>query len=366
MAAPLPVTSSIDHGAGASALAVRRGSPTPIEQSSNPPGTHSFTVTAVATYSEPWALAFIPHTNEALITLRRGQLVLRDMASGTQRLVSGLPDVRVDGQGGLGDVIVDPWAPDIVLLSWVERGADGTSGAVVGVAQLDRANAALVGLTRLWTQTPKVTGAGHFSHRLALSPDGRSLFITSGDRQKFTPAQDPTSDLGKIIRYDLRTGGLEHWTLGHRNPLGIAFAPDGRLWSTEMGPQGGDELNLIVRGGNYGWPNASNGSHYGGADIPDHRPGDGYVAPLAWWNPSISPSSLMIYTGSVFPNWYGDAFIGALSGTALVRVDLYRATAATAERWPMNRIRAVVQGPDGTIWLLEDGTNARLLHLTPA
>ena len=153
------------------------------------------------------------------------------------------------------------------------------------------------------------------------------MFLTSGERQKFEPAQDMTVNLGKVLHLTAEgapapgnpwasRGGIAatFWTMGHRNVLGLAFAPDGRLWESEMGPKGGDEVNLILPGKNYGWPRASNGSHYDGSDIPDHRPGDGFEPPKVWWNPSISPGALMIYTGDLFPQWKGDALIGALVG----------------------------------------------------
>jgi glucose/arabinose dehydrogenase len=159
----------------------------------------------------------------------------------------------------------------------------------------------------------------------------------------------------------------EIWSLGHRNPYGLAFAPDGRLWETEMGPQGGDELNLILPGRNYGWPVVSNGSDYGGGPIPDHAAGDRFEPPKVWWNPSVSPSSLLIYTGSMFPEWKGDALIGALSGQALIHVRIRGDRATKADQWDMgHRIRAVDQGPSGEVYLLEDGDGARLLRLTPA
>jgi glucose/arabinose dehydrogenase len=162
----------------------------------------------------------------------------------------------------------------------------------------------------------------------------------------------------------------ETWTLGHRNPLGLAFAPDGRLWEVEMGPRGGDELNLIVRGRNYGYPRVSNGDNYNGVPIPDHKPGDGFEPPKVYWNPSISPGGFIIYTGDKFPQWKGDALLGALSGQALIRVDIDGDKAKKADEWDMKaRIRAVDQGPDGSVFLLEDGEapgQGRLLRLDPA
>jgi glucose/arabinose dehydrogenase len=149
--------------------------------------------------------------------------------------------------------------------------------------------------------------------------------------------------------------------------LGLAFAPDGRLWASEMGPKGGDELNLIVRGRNYGWPLVSYGSHYDGGDIPDSHRSRGFEEPKVWWNPVISPGGMLIYSGDLFPQWKGDALIGALSGQALVRVDIEGERARKAEQWDLSeRIRAVDQGPRGEIYLLEDGPGARLLRLEPA
>lgn len=328
-------------------------------------------------------MTFLPD-GTALVTERGGKLFLVDVSSGTKTEVTGVPKAVVSGQGGFGDVILAPtFAQDRgIYLSWVESG-DGGTGAVVGRATLNSgATPRLEGLRTIWTQTPKVSGSGHFSHRLAISPstDGKHyLFVSSGERQKFDPAQDLSVNLGKILRLNLDgtpaagnpfadRGGVsaQIWSYGHRNPLGLAFDARGRLWSSEMGPRGGDELNLIERGGNHGWPKASNGSHYSGEDIPDHRAGDGYVAPKAFWNPSISPGSLMIYSGNLFGPWTGDAFIGALSGQALVRVDLDGTNARIAEQWDMGaRIREVEQGPDGAIWLLEDGAGGKLLKLSP-
>ncbi|MEO7504321.1 MAG: PQQ-dependent sugar dehydrogenase [Sphingomicrobium sp.] len=344
-----------------------------------------FTVTSVASFSTPWAMAFLPGsgvplTGMALLTEREGRLWVVDTATGAKQAVSGVPAVHDEGQGGLGDVVVHPdfAGNQRVYLSFVEAGPDGTSGAALGYGRLILGNGPprLDRFRIIWRQSPKVTGSGHFSHRIAFGPDGY-LYLSSGERQKFDPAQDLSVNLGKVLRltnegapapgnpWASRGGATAQiWTLGHRNLLGLAFDAGGRLWETEMGPMGGDELNLIVAGKNYGWPRASNGSHYDGRDIPDHRPGDGYEAPKAWWNPSISPAGLLIYGGGKFPGWKGDALIPALSGEALLRVHLDGEKATKANQWPMGaRIRAVDEGPGGSVFLLEDG--GRLLRLDP-
>jgi glucose/arabinose dehydrogenase len=340
-----------------------------------------FAVEEVDRFDEPWAMAFLPDTGDLLVTERSGTLHLRDADSGALSEVAGVPQVVDAGQGGLGDVVPAPsYEQDgVVYLSWVEEG-DGGTGAVVGRAELDTSGPRLDDLEVLWRQTPKVDGDGHFSHRIAFSPDGQHLFVSSGDRQLGAPAQDTSNTLGTIVRLtpdgEPAPGnplagdggaGAQIWSWGHRNPLGLEFAADGTLWSSEMGPEGGDELNVIEPGSNYGWPEASDGSDYGGGEIPDHADGDGYAAPARSWNPSISPGSLMLYDGEMFDDWRGDAFLGALSGEALVRVDVDGSTAGGAEVFDMGaRIRAVEEGPDGAIWVLEDEGAGRLLRLTPA
>jgi aldose sugar dehydrogenase len=341
-----------------------------------------FEVEEVDRFDDPWAMAFLPDTGDLLVTERTGTLHLRDADSGARVEVAGVPEVVVAGQGGLGDVLPAPtYAEDgLVYLTWVEEG-DGGTGAVVGRAELETGEQPrLVGLEVIWEQTPTVEGDGHFSHRLAFSPDGQHLFVSSGDRQLQDPAQDTTDTLGTIVRLTpdgdpapgnplADEGGVtaEIWSWGHRNPLGLEFAPDGTLWSSEMGPEGGDELNLVEAGSDYGWPEVSDGSHYGGGEIPDHAEGDGYAAPARSWTPSISPGSLMVYGGDLFEDWQGDAFLGALSGEALVRVDLDGDTAGDSEVFDTGeRVRAVEEGPDGAIWLLEDAGAGRLLRLTPA
>ncbi len=342
-----------------------------------------FEVTPVADFEQPWALAFLPD-GDLLVTEMRGTLHV--YRGGEIHQISGVPDVVFGGQGGLGDVVLHPDFADngVVYLSYAEPGEGATAGAAVARATLERDEAGggrLADLTVIWRQVPKVTGRGHYGHRLAFGPEGY-LWISSGERQKMQPAQDRQANLGKIVRLheDGRVpednpfagrGGVTAgiWSLGHRNPLGIAFDDDGRLWEHEMGPRGGDELNLIRRGANYGWPEVSEGRHYSGVPIPDHRERPEFAAPVASWTPVISPSSFIIYRGEAFPEWRGSGFIGGLSSQALIRIAFDGETAREAERFPMGaRIRAVAEGPDGALWLLEDGRRGapgRLLKLTP-
>ncbi len=340
-----------------------------------------FQVRAVATLSEPWAMTFLPD-GRLLVTQKGGQLRLVNVANGQVGTIAGVPTVAYGGQGGLGDVILHPQFSTNrrIYLSYVER-SGSIYGAVVVRAQLTldaSGGGSLSDVQRIWEQAPKVSGQGHFSHRLAFDAS-QKLWITSGDRQKFDPAQDMSGNLGKILRLNddgtapsdnpfFAQGGIaaQVWTLGHRNALGIAFDAQGRLWSHEMGPAGGDELNLILRGRNYGWPLVSNGNHYDGTPIPNHDTRPDLEAPKTWWTPVIAPAGMIIYSGSLFPTFVGDAFIGGLASQALVRVRFNGTSAVEHRRYPMGqRIREVEQGPDGAIWLLEDAGNGRLLKLTP-
>lgn len=350
--------------------------------------TMPFTMSDVAKFDAPWAMAFlpgsgVPTTNMALITEKDGRLFLLDIFSGQRQQVSGLPAVNSAGQGGLGDVVAHPdfASNQRIYITFVEAG-EGGSGAALGYGRLLLGQGAprLDGFKVIWRQQPKVTGNGHFGHRIAFAKDG-TLFLSSGDRQKFDPAQDMSGNLGKILRLTAEgqpapgnpfasRGGVEAqvYTLGMRNNLGLAFAPDGRLWATEMGPKGGDELNLIEAGKNYGYPIVSDGDHYDGRDIPDHKTNRTYAAPKLSWNPSVSPAGMIIYSGDLFPQWKGDAIFGALSGQALVRADIDSASARKAEQWDLGfRVREVEQGPRGELYILEDGrSGGRLLKLEPA
>lgn len=340
-----------------------------------------FTVTPIERFSEPWALEFLPD-GRLLVTEKQGRLQLYSAETGKQE-ITGVPEVAYGGQGGLGDILLHPEFArnSLVYLSYAEAGGAG-AGAAVARARLvlEEDGPHLEDLEVIWRQVPKVSGQGHYGHRLAFGPDG-FLWVSSGERQKFDPAQDISSNLGKILRLeedgsvpqdnpfaDQGEVAAQVWSLGHRNPLGLAFDARGQLWNVEMGPRGGDELNFVERGANYGWPRVSNGNHYDGENIPDHAPGDGFHAPAVFWDPVISPSSLMFYSGDEFPAWRGDAFIGGLSSQALVRVVFEDGGAREAERFDMgSRIRAVEQGADGAIYLLEDqraGLGGRLLRLS--
>lgn len=339
-----------------------------------------FLIAEVARFNQPWAMAFLPN-GRLLVTEKPGRLRVLDIATRQVGDIAGVPAVAYGGQGGLGDVILHPWfaSNSLVYLSYAEAGANDTRGAAVvrGKLTLSGTGGSLTELRLIWRQTPKVTGYNHYSHRLAFARDGK-LWITSGDRFAFAPAQDVDSNLGKVLRLNadgtvpadnpfVARGGLaaQVWSLGHRNLLGIALDAQGRMWTHEMGPRGGDELNLIERGSNYGWPIVSNGDHYDGTVIPDHYTRPEFNAPEAWWNPVIAPSGFVIYSGATFPQFRGDGFIGGLASQALVRIEFSGTQAREARRYPMGRrIREVEQGPDGALWLLGDGVDAPLLKLT--
>ena len=351
-----------------------------------------FLVEEVASFDQPWSMAFLPDGN-FLVTEKPGKMFLMNQAGETLSEISGVPEVAYGGQGGLGDVAIHPDFNEnkTVYVSFAEEGENDTRGAVVIKATLDltEEGGALTNLEYIWRQVPKVTGRGHYAHRMAFSEDGY-LFISSGDRQKFDPAQDMTSNMGKIIRLNddgsiptdnpfYNDGGVaaEVWSLGHRNPLGIDFDADGKLWNIEMGPRGGDELNLVLKGKDYGYPTVSNGIHYNGSNIPNHDTRPEFEEPKEWWGdgysiPVISPSSFVIYQGDLFDDWQGSGFISGLSSESLIRVQFDGDSAKEIERFDMGRrIRSVEEGPDGALWLLEDyprrqdTSKGRLLRLTP-
>lgn len=334
-------------------------------------------VTLSNVLTAPWGLAFLPD-HRMLVTQKGGSMVIMSAdGNAVQTSVSGLPVVEASGQGGLLDVALDP---DFTLDPWVywtytEPGIGAESGLFgTAVARGRLVGNVLQNVEVIYRQVPKVGGFGHFGSRLAFRGD-KTLFVTLGERQLGAPAQDVTTALGKVIRIN-RDGTIpadnpaiggarqEIWSYGHRNPQGAAIRPgEDVLWINEHGPQGGDELNKILAGGNYGWPLVSYGCNYGDPVGEACRIGGGthapnYIEPVSTWVPtSIAPAGLIFYTGSNIPEWQGSAFMGALAGTALWRIVLSGDTEVARERLFAElgeRIRDVEQGPDGWIYLLTD------------
>ena len=336
--------------------------------------------TVVEGLSHPWGLAFLPDGG-ILVTERPGRLRL--FASGRLAAVNGVPEVYAQGQGGLLDVALDPdfATSRLVYLSYAEAG-DGGAGTAVARGRLNDARTVLENVQVIFRQQPKVSGSGHFGSRLVFARDG-TLFITTGERFKFDPAQDLNSHLGKIIRINrdgsvprdnpfVGRGGArpEIWASGIRNAQGAALHPEtGQLWEVEHGPRGGDELNAPEAGKNYGWPLVSWGAHYSGQQIPKPPARPDLTPPVHQWTPSISPSGMAFYTGSLFPAWRNSLFVGALAGEALVRLELDGEKIVKEERLlqPLReRIRDVRQGPDGALWLATDNSAGRILREVPA
>lgn len=338
----------------------------------------SYRVEKVATFDEPWAMTELGD-GRLLITERRGKLKLYDPSSSQGIDILGVPPVAYGGQGGLGDIALHPDYKNNhqIYLSYAEKGNGGYGAVVVrGELNLQEKNPRIRNIKRIWEQVPKVSGQGHYAHRMLFGKDGK-LWISSGERQKFDPAQDMKSNLGKVIRLNddgsvvadnpfTQQGeiGKQVWSLGHRNPLGIAFDHKDQLWVVEMGPKGGDELNLIHKGENYGYPIVSNGDHYSGKEIPDHVTRPEFKAPEISWTPVISPSNLVFYQKQLFPQWTNKALIGGLSSEAIIVVDTDSKPVREIQRLNMKqRIRDIYPAHDGSIWVLEDGKNAGLLRL---
>ncbi|MBP2274973.1 MULTISPECIES: PQQ-dependent sugar dehydrogenase [Sphingomonas] len=366
---PPPVTTLPDNAPDATVPNVPATTGRANLSATTPP----FATQKIGQFVEPFAIAILPD-GSALITEKAGKLKWR-RADGTVADISGVPKVLNEGQGGLLDIAL---APDFATskLVYISYSEPRTVGSSLALARAQLSGAALSNVQVLWRAGSDGVG-GQFGANILFAPDGQSLYLSSGERQRFTPAQDPEQRLGKILRLTLdgkpwpgnpeyKAGGAraETWSTGHRNPYGMVFTADGHLWEEEMGPQGGDELNLILPGRNYGWPIVSNGDNYSGKMIPDHPSRPDLEAPKLWWNPSISPGGMIVYSGALFPQYRGNLLIGALSGEALIRVSVSGDTAKAEEQWAMGaRIRDVAQAPDGAIWVLED--DGALVRLTP-
>ena len=347
------------------------------------PNIGPFAVTAYGSFDSGFGLAVEPGTGTVFVTEKPGtaKFVRTD---GTIGEVTGMPKVALSFQGGLADFV---FAPDYatsktVYISWSEADANGDWIEALGRGTLacGEASCAVKGLNTIWRQTKAIKGGGQFSFRIAFAPDGQSLFIGSGDRMKAENAQDTSNDLGSVVHLQLdgkpaadnpfagEAGkAADIWSWGHRNFSGLEFDAQGRLWDTEFGPRGGDELNLVKKGRNYGWPVVSDGINYDGTPIPDHITHPEFEKPAISWQPVISPGGFIIYKGDMFPDWKGDALIAGLSSQGLVRVEIHGEDGTEAERIPFNhRLRSIREAADGSLWVLEDAKGGRLLHLTPA
>lgn len=362
------------------------------DSASTPASVQPFAIEEKGTFDSPWAIAFAPGTQVLFVTEKGGTMKFVDLPSGRLGTVTGLPQVLDQGQGGLGDVAFLPseGAPTLgrrtIYLSWAEAGHGNTAGAALGRGTLvcEEADACRIeGLQVIWRGSPKTGRRGHYSHKIAFSADGKYLFLSSGDRQEGTPAQDLGTNLGKVLRLNLdgtpaagnpfagRNESVvdnpvtaEIWSYGHRNLLGLQFDLEGQLWDLEHGPRGGDEINRVVPGDNYGWPVRSNGDNYDGSNIPDHSADDGFHKPAISWNPVIAPGDFIFYSGKLWPEWRGQALAAGLSSMGIVRVSLNREKGTEKARYPMGkRLRDITEAPDGSLYVIEDGPGGRLLNL---
>ena len=336
-------------------------------------------VETVATkLQNPWGLAFLPD-GRMLVTEKPGKLRIVTKDGTKSEPLKGVPEVAAGGQGGLLDVALDHKFAEngLVYLSFSEP---GEGGAGTSVARGKLGADGLENVEVIFRQKFKVSGGNHFGSRLAFSPDGK-LFVTTGDRFKFEPAQDLSTHVGKVIRINPdgsvpednpfvgQDGKLpEIWSYGHRNAQGAAIQPEtGKLFEHEFGPLGGDELNVIEPGKNYGWPLVSWGKHYDGKEIPDPPTRPEFTDAIRHWTPVISPSGMTFYTADAIPGWKGNLLIGGLSSQALVRLTLDGEKVTGEERIPLGgRIRNVVQGPDGAVYVLEESKGSIVrLSLAP-
>jgi glucose/arabinose dehydrogenase len=378
-----------------------------------PEGSLPFKMTTVATFELPWRIAFLPD-GRMLVTEKIGPIWLVSAQGEKIAALANTPPVYWQGQNGMLGVFVSPnFATDqSIYITYIEPGDYG-GGQALARAKLNLGRVPrLDDFTVLWRQMPRGRG-GQAGGQIAFSADGQYLYMSVGDRQRMTPAQDPDQPVGKILRLTLdgkpapgnpnfgKSGAAtiplidppldteaaktakvvstytfpgpnltpaETWASGFRAPYGLAFSPTGELWEVEHGPRGGDELNLIEKGKNYGWPVVSYGMNYNQVPIPNPDTRPDLAKPVLYWVPVIAPGNLMFYHGTkTFPQWDGSGFVSGLASMSLVRIIFDgKGGAKTAERWAVGkRIRDVEQGPDGSLWMLEDANPGALIHVTP-
>ena len=379
----------------------------------SPETTLPFKMTTVATFGLPWRIAFLPD-GRMLVTEKIGPVWLVSAQGEKIAPLSNTPAVYWQGQNGMLGVFVSPnFATDqSIYLTYIEPGDYGGGQALARAKLMTVGRPRLENFEVLWRQMPKGKG-GQAGGQVVFAPDGQSLYMTVGDRQRMVPAQDPNQPVGKILRLTLdgkpfpgnpnfgKTGSstialidpprdtevaktakpvstytfpgpnltpAETWASGFRAPYGLALSPAGELWEVEHGPNGGDELNLIEKGKNYGWPMVSFGKNYNETPIPSHDSRPEFAKPVLYWVPVIAPGNLMFYRGNkMFPQWDGSGFISGLATMSLNRIVFDgKGGAKTAERWRVGkRIRDVEQAPDGSLWMLEDANPGALIHVTP-
>ena len=373
-----------------------------------------FTMTTVSTFELPWRIAFLPD-GRMLVTEKVGPIWLVSQKGEKIAPLGNTPPVYWNGQNGMHGVFLSPnFATEKkVYITYAEPGDYGGGLALARATLNTTATSARLGdFQVLWRQLPRGKG-GQEGAQVAFSPDGQYLFLAVGDRQRMTPAQDPDQPVGKILRLTLdgkpapgnpnfgKTGAAtiplidppidteaaktakvvstytftgpnntpaETWASGVRTPYGLAFSPAGELWEVEHGPRAGDELNLIEKGKNYGWPLVGEGPNYDGVPVPNYDTRPDLAAPVLFWAPVIAPGNLMFYTGSqTFPQWNGSGLVSGLASMTLIRLVFDgHGGAKPAERWSVGkRIRDVEEGPDGSLWMLEDANPGALIHVTP-
>ena len=373
-----------------------------------------FTMTTVATFNLPWRIAFLPD-GRLLVTEKPGAVWVVSQ-KGEKIQVENPPKVYFSGQSGMHAIYLSPkYATDkYIYLTYSEPGEYGGGLALARThLTITATSAKFENFEVIWHQMPKGKG-GQEGASVAFSPDGQYLFLAVGDRQRMTPAQDPDQPEGKILRLTLdgkpapgnpNSGKMgaatiplidpprdtevaktakvvstytfpngnhtpeETWASGFRTPYGLAFAPNGELWEVEHGPRGGDELNLIEKGKNYGWPLVSYGMNYNGVPIPSPDTRPDLAKPVLYWVPIIAPGNLMFYRGNqTFPQWNGNGLVSGLAGKTIIRLIMDgKGGAKTAERWDVGkRVRDVEEAPDGSLWMVEDANPGALVHITPA
>lgn len=323
----------------------------------------------------PWAIAFLDN-GRLLITERDGRLLIADPATNAKTVVTGVPEVFASGQGGLLDVVLDPAFETnrVLYLSYAEP--VGVFSARTAVMRAELNDASLERQKVIFRQSPDSRGGRHFGSRIV--PDGKGrLFVTLGDRGDADLAQSTTAYNGKVVRINSDGSPIDNgsfadtpdiWSYGHRNPQGAALDETGQLWTVSHGARGGDEINRPQAGRNYGWPVVSYGTHYSGGKIGEGTAKSGTEQPIWYWDPSIAPSGMMIYSGQLWPDWAGDIFVGSLKLDFLSRLDRNGDTIASEERLFADkyfRIRDVREGPDGAIWFLAVG-DGTLFRVTPS